>query len=441
MSIAVHLISSRSRHVALLALCILSSSLIQPIATAAQTSQPSYDVLRVEQDGTVMPYNIWIDWMPLLITTPDNGAWAFFSAQAKLPDAIGTQRLYAARFDPAGSVWLPAKALPGGEIQFGPSAVVDSKGTVHLVYSDRKNGDTGVFSTLVYTHSDGQGGWVAPTPVATDPNAGHQMMPSLAIDNRDGLHTIWRDQRAVDAAARQVTSANADVFSSDLVDGKWNAPTQVDQRASADANAAWPIVAIDGERLVAIWSIYQGSPEEQKRARRVEWSTRPLNNPQGWSKPALFVDAGTAETGGRLVDLVSNPKGGAVAIIGRIAGGKNTMTMRRLDAGAGDWGKEFAVGSGDLGYQPSLSVNADGNAAVVYTHGRNQQVEVGAQVVPAGTEKATPEVILTGDEDGLQARASVAVGPDGRIWVAYMHQPSDAAANEVRCLRGAKLAA
>jgi hypothetical protein len=441
MPIVVRPLVSPTLRVVLLALCTLTSGMILPATISAQTSQPSYDVLRVEQDGTVMPYNIWIDWMPLLVTTPDKGAWALFSAQAKLPDATGTQRLYAARFDPDGGVWLPAQALPGGEIQFGPSAVVDSKGTVHLVYSDRKNGDAGVYSTLVYTHSDGQGGWAAPAPVAADPNAGHQMMPSLVIDSRDGLHVVWRDQRVVDAAARQTTSANADVFSSDLVDGQWNAPTQVDQRASADANAAWPIMAIDGERLVAIWSIYQGSPEEQKRARRVEWSTRPLNNPKGWSKPTLFVDAGPAETGGRLVDLASNPKGGAIAIIGRIADGKNTMMMRRLDAGAGDWGKEFSVGSGDLGYQPSLSVNADGTAAVVYTHGRNQQVEVGAQVVPAGAEQATPEVILTADEEGLQARASVAVGPDGRVWVAYMHQPSDAPANEVRCLRGAKLAA
>lgn len=441
MSIAALRTRAGVHHLALLSLCTLAVSLTLPAMGTAQTAQPSYDVLRVEQDGTVMPYNIWIDWMPLLVTTPDRGAWAFFSAQAKLPDATGTQRLYAARFDPEGGVWLPAKAFPGGEIQFGPSAVVDSKGTVHLVYSDRKNGDAGVYSTLVYTHADGQGGWAAPTPVAADPNAGHQMMPSLAIDSGDGLHVLWRDQRAVDATARKTTSANADIFSSDLVDGKWTAPTQVDQRVSADANAAWPLVAIDGQRLVATWSIYQGSPEEQKQARRVEWSTRPLNDPKGWSKPAVFVDAGTAETGGRLVDLASNPKGGVIAIIGRITDGKNAMTMRRLDAGAGDWGKEFAVGSGDLGYQPSLSVNADGTAAVVYTHGRNQQVEVGAQIVPAGTEKATPEVILTGDEEGLQARASVATGADGRTWVVYMHQPSDAAANEVRCLRGAKLSA
>jgi hypothetical protein len=142
-----------------LLLAVAALLLAAPSSAAGQGAQPSYDVLRIEQDGAVTPYNIWVDWLPLVVATPDGGAWAFFSAQAKKADGMGTRRLYAARFDPGLGVWTPGRPMPGGEIQFGPSAVVDSKGTVHLVYSDRRTNDTGVFSVLVYTRSDGQGGW------------------------------------------------------------------------------------------------------------------------------------------------------------------------------------------------------------------------------------------------------------------------------------------
>ena len=190
----------------------------QPAVPAAPP-QPSYDVIRLQHDGAALPYNVFTEWLPLLVTTPDGGAWAFFSAQARTTDGLGSRRLYASRFDPAAGVWLPAAALPGGEIQFGPAAAVDKTGTVHLVFSDRAKAAPDAMARLVYTRTDGAGGWIAPVEVAPHADAGHQMMPALALDGDDRPHVIWRDQRNLPPEIRAIQAANADVFVSDLIDG------------------------------------------------------------------------------------------------------------------------------------------------------------------------------------------------------------------------------
>lgn len=413
-----------------------------PLRATAQTPQPSYAVLRIEQDGTVMPYNIWVDWMPLVIATPDGGAWAFFSAQAKKADrSIGTRRLYAARFDPSLGVWLPGKALPGGEIQFGPAAAVDSQGVVHLVYSDRLNGDQGVYASLVYTKTDGQGGWTKPAAVAPDPNAGHQMMPSLAVGAGDRLVVAWRDQRSLDPDSRAASSINADVFASDLVDGTWSAPTQINRRPGPDVNSSWPYVSIDGERVIAIWSVYSGPEEAQAAsATRVEWSTRPIGDQKRWSAPQVLFEKGDSDKiGGRLLDVGTNPQGGTSLIYGRIKGTENTLLLRQLPAGATEWGSDLQLNAGDTGFVPSVGIGPDGTNFIVYTHGRGDPLEVGGQVLKPGATDPSGEVLLTQGEDGLQGRPAIDVGPDGKAWVIYMHQNPGSPANEMRVLRGANL--
>ena len=440
---------------------VLTTLLSFPIApTAAQSTPPagsaatpdastlpalpqsSYDVIRLEQDGQIVPYVVWADWMPALVTTPDGGAWVFFSAQARTADGLGPRHLYASRFDPKGAAWLPAQPLPGGDIQFGPAAAVDSKGLVHLVFSDRTSDTPDALSTLVYTHTDAGGVWTPPVPVAPDPKAGHQMMPALAVDRADRVHLLWRDQRNVAAEARAALVANADVFASDLVAGKWSPPVQVDTRASADLNAGWPVLAADGDRLVALWSIYKGTTsEEMKSAVRVEWSSRPAATPGPWSKPQTLLDRTGGDTGGRSLDLAPDPRGGVVLVYGRLGQQTNSLFLRRLPTGATTWSAETGIASGDLGYLPALAVAPDGTLSLVFNSGRNRDVEVGALMLRAGADRPDPLLTLTPGEDGEHGRATLALAADGRPWVTYMHGGNGGAnATEMRALRGARLA-
>ncbi|MBA3414491.1 MAG: hypothetical protein H0U10_04605 [Chloroflexia bacterium] len=98
------------------------------------------------------------------------------------------------------------------------------------------------------------------------------------------------------------------------------------------------------------------------------------------------------------------------------------------------------LSAGDYGYLPNMAMTPDGRAVVVYNTRRNRNVEIGGiSVLPDGA--VSPPVTLTASEEGVQARAAIAVDAAGRPWVVYMHQPDgSSAATEIRVLRGASLA-
>ena len=214
-----------------------------------EVSQPAYEVFRVDDNGIGRPYRVWEEWVPEIVTTPDGGAWVFFTAQIRSQDGNTNRRLFAARFDPELRVWLPARALGSDTTQFGASAVVDSQGVVHLVYSNRAGDSSEAWSQLVYQRFV-NGAWTDPVPVAPSPDAGHQMLASLTIDEHDGLHVVWRDQRFVTPEARAALATNADLLSSDLVEGEWTEPALINIREAPDVNPAWPHLVADGDRLL-----------------------------------------------------------------------------------------------------------------------------------------------------------------------------------------------
>src|SRR5581483_6371146 len=53
-----------------------------PAATTQEPitpAQPGYDGIRAAQDGRLVTYTLWVNLPPVLVTTPDGGAWAFFT--------------------------------------------------------------------------------------------------------------------------------------------------------------------------------------------------------------------------------------------------------------------------------------------------------------------------------------------------------------------------
>jgi len=428
-------------------------------SAGAQEVQPSYDVIRVAgDDGVAIPYVLWVDWTPTIVTTPDGGAWAFFSAQPFNTEGAGSRgRLYAARFSPETNTWQPATVIPGGEIQFGASAVVDADGGVHVVYSDRASVEDTDFSTLYYTRSNAEGGWEAPVPVAQSDAAGHQLSPSLALDDNGGLHVVWQDQRDVPEELRvpqeennTANAAYADIFASDLVDGAWSEPVQVSVRGdNNDINASRPQFARDGDRLVAVWSVYEGVTASQlSGAIRIEWSTRPLGE-NAWAAPAVFLEPNGNQIGGRLVQIAPVSGGGVMALVGRRTADNeetadaneatNELFMRRLDAGAAEWGEEVPLSTGDKGAFPAVAVASDGTLYAVYENGAGAQVDVGAFAVAPGGTTPGPDTIISPAEVDAQGRPSVTIDADGQVWVLYFHQPEGGQAVEARILRGSTI--
>jgi hypothetical protein len=439
---------SRRRLVVLLAL----GALLMPMTTLGQepepeaapeappppeVAQPAYEVLRIDDGGIGREYRVWEEWVPKVVTTPDGGAWAFFTAQVRTEDGFADRRLYASRFDPTLMVWLPARSLRSTSTQFGAAAAVDSAGVVHLVYSDRATDVQPSWSQLIYQRF-ADGAWSEPAPVSPHADAGHQMLASLAVDGNDGLHVAWTDQRFVSPEARAALPANADIVISDLVEGEWTEPVQVNVREAADVNPAWPHLVADGDRLVVVWSIYQGTtPEEMKSAQRVEWSTRPLATGSAWSPPQTLFVRESGDAGGRLIDLAADPRGGAVVVYGLYSRGNNELFLQRLEPSAASWTPPALMSSGDFGYLPSVAIAADGTIYVVFNNGRNRDVDIGGLIGdPSGSGAGA--VTLTPAENGITARASIALDAKGSPWIVYMNQPEGSSTvAEIQSLRAA----
>ncbi len=387
-----------------------------------EVAQPAYSVLRIDDNGIGRAYRVWEEWVPQVVATPDGGAWVFFTAQARADAGYGPRRLYAARFNPDLQTWESAKAIGNEATQFSASAGVDSAGVVHVAYSERALSGDDTWSKLVYQRQ-AQGAWSAPTPIAPDDNAGHQMLATLAIDAADGLHVIWRDQRLVGSELRNALPVYADLLASDLVGDAWSTPAPVSVREAPDVNPAWPRMVADKDRLVAIWSLYQGTtPDEMKSAASVQWSVRDLAAGSPWSQPQTLFVRKAGDAGGRLIDMAADPRGGVAAIFGLFNRGVNDLYVQRLEAAADAWSDPRHVASGDFGFLPTTAIANDGTMFVVFNNGRNRDVDIGGlKIAPDGTT-AGP-VTLTPGEGGITARAHIALDKDGVPWVVYMQQP------------------
>jgi hypothetical protein len=406
--------------------------------------QPGYDGIRVAQDDQLAPYSIWVNLPPVLVTTPDGGAWAFFTARARVGDTTGSNELFAARFDPKTRMWRPATTIPGSDVQFGPTAVVDAKGAVHLIYSARPSESGTSNSTLMYTVSrDGQT-WETPKPVAPDPNAGMQVMADLAIDGGGVLHAIWRDQRNGNASVSPNDQSDGDLFVSDFANGAWSTPVQLTGLNGATDFVAWPRIECDGDRIVALWSVYSqrsSGDDSGRKADRVVWSSRPLAEPKQWSAPATLVEPqGDDEIGSQLVDLAADPRGGVVAVSTRLdrsgATTIGTVALLRLKPDSTEWSAEQPVATGNLGYFPSLAISRDGIAYVAFNDGAGRRVEVGMVAAKVDSGQAGAEIAPTAGESGEHGRPSVAIAADGQPWLVYMHGETSSNSIELRAQRG-----
>ncbi|MCA9858467.1 MAG: hypothetical protein KC438_02050 [Thermomicrobiales bacterium] len=415
-----------------------------PLLPVAATVQPSYDTIRIDSEGSATLYEVSIDWSPLVLNLPDGGAWGFFTAQLRLPTEPGAdptlsnRQLFATRFDPGTGTWQPAVALPG-VVSFGPTGVVDSTGNAHLVYTIRGSLEADSYSTLVYLTADGSGQWSQPAVIVPSETAGHQLSPDLTIDSDGGIHLAWQDQRGISDELRAADPSNADVFVSDLnPDGSWSEPVQLNVRPDDQTNASRPQLVADGDRLVAVWSVYN-TEIGLNTATTLMWSQRSINDPNSWSEPQAVFDRGSDLIGGRFLDLADDPAGGVTLVYGRRTEDANQLYLQRLDQGGDAWSEAALVAEGDRGSYPKIAVDSDGTTYIVYNLGSGVSVKVGAIAIAPGETVAGTEETITAGEEGIQGIAAVSVDTLGRPWIMYFHQPLQQPVEEARVLRSASI--
>ena len=393
------------------------------------------EIFEVAWNGgaTTGAYFPWTDWSPVILRLPNDGAIAFFSAEEPQGDPATptpaeslTRKLLFAVYDPATGTWGTAEPVPGGgNLQFGVSGVVDSHGRVHIVFSDRQVDAPAALSTLKYMVRETTGTWTRPENVGANSRAGHQLSPSLAIDGDDTLYIVWQDQRRFEEEMRAASPANADVFFSFKPEGSdWTTPAPVNEHSDAETTNR-PLLAVDGNRLVVVWSVYQASV--LTAAIRVDWSYLELSDlgetaaETTWAT-ALPLIAGRGEAfGGRLLDLEADPTGGVVFVFGR-QNNDTFLFLRRLPVMSTEWSGDILLTFGDRGAYPSLTIGADGTAYVVYSLGSGENVDIGGVALPARSVTPGPEVILTGGRTGLQGIPGITTDVTTLPWVIYLVQ-------------------
>ena len=269
--------------------------------------------------------------------------------------------------------------------QFGATAAVDSQGVVHLVYSDRQADSDSLEPTRLSAVRrwllDGPGCQWRPT--RTPGTRCSPRSPSMTPMASTSSGEISDSSRLKPAPRCRPTPISS---SSDLVEGEWTEPTQINIREAPEVNPAWPHLAVDGDRLVVVWSIYRGTTaEEMKSAVRVEWSTRPLDASSAWSAPqTLYVREG-GDAGGRLIDLAADPRGGAVVVYGLYNRSNNDLFMQRLEPEQAHGPAPVLIASGDYGYLPDITIGDDGTIYAVFNNGRNRDVDIGGLIAdPSG---------------------------------------------------------
>jgi hypothetical protein len=274
-------------------------------------------------------------------------------------------------------------------------------------------------------------------PVAPSDEAGHQIAPSLAIDPSGTLHVMWQDQRSFSAEARKLDAINADVFASDLPPGgEWTAPVQVNEHLPT-AVGTWPNLVVDGDRLVAVWSVYT-SVTGKTNAARIDWSSRPLDNPDGWTTPEALVYGRGDRFGGRNVKVAADPNGGVLMTFTRELNDA-FLFVRRLPSGSTTWSGDVLITAGDRGTFPSITVNLEGDVYIVYNVGSVAVVDVGASAISYRSIQPGPERLMTQDDPNSQGLAVVTTDQTGSPWIIYFSQTGDSPANRVYVLRNAEI--
>lgn len=400
------------------------------------------EVFQTAIDGgsDTSPYAPSVQFSPLLLSLPNGGAIAFYSAEPEPEDPSTptpadevSQKLYYAIYDAGNGNWSAGQPLSdGGSMQYGITGVVDSLGRVHVVYTERKSANDEDVGVLKYMVREVNGSWTPPQNVSKNSVAGFQASPSLAIDSSDKLYLVWQDQRLFSSDLRAESANNADVFyATKPVDGEWSAAVSVNKHADGEL-VSRPQIVIDGGRAVATWSVYKSN--NLNTANRIEWSYLTFGDNAKWATPQVMI-AGRGESfGGRLTDLKADPTGGVIFIFAR-QDNDTFLFMRRLPADSTDWEPDMLLTYGDRGAYPSLTVAPDGTAYVVYNLGDGDDVDVAAVAVPAKSITPGPEVILTSDEEGLHGRPSVTTDITGLPWVMYYTQPADGTPNAVEAIR------
>lgn len=132
---------------------------------------------------------------------------------------------------------------------YSAQLLVDSKGVMHIFYSDYYGKTPGVF----YIKSDDQGDtWTS--ALHLDPDKPDNLLPmnvSFELDDQDGLHILWYYVDPTNTMIQWIRYAHS-------LDGgeTWSDPVTIDRADESidELRAAYPSLIVDGQTVLVIWA-------------------------------------------------------------------------------------------------------------------------------------------------------------------------------------------
>lgn len=354
--------------------------------------------------------------------------------------------------------------LPGGG--FKPSAAVDDRGTMHVVYFSGK-ADRG--DAFYVTSRDG--GAIFSTPLRVNSQPGSVLGvsgirgPKLALGANGRAHVLWngtgiaqpRGPLNPQMPAESPFNGTPLLYSRLGADGRSFEPQRNLMRKTCSLDGGGTIAA-DGETVVAVW--HAATPEQTGETSRAVWLARSTDGGATFAEETNLLPTQTGAcaccsvAAGKLAD-------GSFAVIYRSAettmkrdlrllvsrDGLKTFTLRTLAeersgtcpmssafvaSSSGAWevqgriflgdlakpesAREISSGSGNK--HPSIATNARGETLVAWTVGTgwNRGGAIAWQIFERDGKAAT-----SGRADGLPANGTVAAvtRPDGGFAVIY----------------------
>ena len=376
------------------------------LARAAPPPRPLSDApwganVRVNDDaGTAY------QWLPSIAVDAGGNAYAAWHDYRN-----GNMDIYFS-YRPASGNWGPNVRVnddAGTAYQYYPSIAVDASGNAYAVWNDWRNGNMDIY----FSYRPVGGTWGVNVRVNDDAGTAWQDRPSIAVDPGGNAYAVWEDYR----------NGNGDIyFSYRPLGGNWGPNVRVND----DAGTAYqwlPSIAVDADgSAYAVWNDYRND----YYGGDIYFSYRPLGSNWG-ANVRVKDDAGTA--GQDRPSIAVDPGGNAYAVWEDYRNGSDIyFSYRPL---GGKWGANVRVND-DAGaayqWEPSIALDATGNAYAVWVDYRNSNDDIYFSYRPVGGTWGAN--VRVNDHAGAswQWRPSIAVDPGGNayaVWEDYRNGNGD----------------
>jgi hypothetical protein len=271
---------------------------------------------------------------------------------------------------------------PPGNSQYNPAVTMDTGGNLYIVWQDYRNDASYPDIYIQKLDPSGIKQWAEDRRVNTDTVTVTQSYPAIAFDDySDTLYVVWEDER----------NGHSDIYAQRLdLDGNqlWAEDLQVNSDSGTAGQHSPTVAAAGGDAYIA-WHDYRnggGNVYAQKVA---------SDGGKQWVGDVL-IGVGLSPA------VVTSSTGYSYIVWETWNNGNQDIYAQRLDpAGNKVWPAEVRVNSDDgwtNQYNPSVSVDTEGNVHIVWEDHRRGSPDIYAQkLLPDGTKAWAGDIRINPD--------------------------------------------